>query len=306
MLWDGDRFVHTRCFTRDISDRVRAEQGRALLTRAGELLASSLDWNTTLDHVIDLVMPMLADFGFFDVVESDGQVRRIARAYQDPRRQAILDASRWAAADHTSLNVCALTSGQTGFHPEITEEWMASAAAGPEHLAAMRDLAFRSVVSVPLRHGTRTLGALTLFYADSDRRHTDADVSLIEEVARRAVMAVENARLYAEAQTAIRVRDEFLSIASHELRNPVAGMKGAAQMLRRAEQSGQLNSARVDRYVGMIEQMANRLAMLTEDLLDVSRLEQGGLPLRLQEVDVPELVQSITGARRSKARHTNS
>jgi signal transduction histidine kinase len=119
-------------------------------------------------------------------------------------------------------------------------------------------------------------------------------VALIEELARRAAMAVENARLYGEAQAAIRARDEFLSIASHELRNPVAGMKGAAQMLRRAEERGQLDGARLDRYVGIIEQTANRLATLTEDLLDVSRLQQGVLPLRPRRTDVAALIESVT------------
>jgi signal transduction histidine kinase len=157
----------------------------------------------------------------------------------------------------------------------------------------MRDLAFRSMVTVPLRHGERTLGALTLFYADSGRRHADEDVALIEELARRAAMAVENARLYSEAQAAIRARDEFLSIASHELRNPVAGMKGAAQMLRRDEQRGTLDGKQIDRSVWIIEQTANRLATLTEDLLDVSRLQQGVLPLRPQVTDLAALVQSV-------------
>jgi PAS domain S-box-containing protein/excisionase family DNA binding protein len=293
VLWEDGRFVHTRCFTRDVTERVRAEEGRSLLARAGEVLASSLDWDTTLDHVIDLAMPVVADFGFFDVVEVDGTVRRIARAYEDPRRQAILDASRWVASDHTDVNLCALTSRRTGFHPDVTDAWLQAAAAGPEHLAVMRDLGFRSMVTVPLRHGDRTLGALTLFYADSGRHHTDDDVALIEDLARRAAVAVENARLYGEAQAAIRARDEFLSIASHELRNPVAGMKGAAQMLRRVEQRGQLDGPQVNRYVGMIEQTANRLATLTEDLLDVSRLQQGALPLRPQETDVAALIQSV-------------
>jgi PAS domain S-box-containing protein len=291
--WEGDRFVHTRCFTRDVTEVVRAEQGRELLVRAGEVLASSLDWDATLDHVMDLAMPLLADFGFFDVVEADGRVRRIASAHEDPRRQAILDSSRWSRADHTDLNVCALTSGRTGFHPDITGAWLHAVAAGPEHLAVMRDLAFRSMVTVPLRHGERTLGALTLFFADSGRRHTEDDVALSEELARRAAMAVENARLYGEAQAAIRVRDEFLSIASHELRNPVAGMKGAAQMLRRADERGQLDGARLRRYVGMIEQTANRLATLTEDLLDVSRLQQGVLPLRPRRTDLAALIGSV-------------
>jgi PAS domain S-box-containing protein/excisionase family DNA binding protein len=301
VLWEDGRFVHTRCFTRDVTERVRAEEGRALLARAGEVLASSLAWDATLDHVIDLAMPLLADFGFFDVVEPGGVVRRIARAHEDPRRQAILDASHWAAADHTELDVCALTSGRTGVHPDVNDAWLRAAAAGPEHLVAMRDLAFRAMVSVPLRHGGRTLGALTLFYADSGRRYDETDVALIEELARRAAMAVENARLYGEAQAAIRARDEFLSIASHELRNPVAGMKGAAQMLRRADERGRLDGERLGRYLGIIEQTADRLAVLTEDLLDVSRLRQGVLPLRPRPIDLAVLVGAAVARLQERA-----
>jgi signal transduction histidine kinase len=95
------------------------------------------------------------------------------------------------------------------------------------------------------------------------------------------------------AEEAAHARDEFLSIASHELRNPVAGIKGTAQLLRRMRRSGRLTDERLDQYVRSIEVGSNRLATLTEDLLDVSRLQQGVLPLRLRSTDLAALVRDV-------------
>jgi len=114
------------------------------------------------------------------------------------------------------------------------------------------------------------------------------------ELARLRARAREQevqARQAAEAAT--RARDEFLSIASHELRNPVAGIKGTAQLLQRMRRAGRLDDERLDRYLGAIEVGSNRLTTLTEDLLDVSRLQQGALPLRLRPTDLVALVRDV-------------
>src|SRR5205807_9561373 len=122
-------------------------------------------------------------------------------------------------------------------------------------------------------------------------RLTSEDLALVEEIGRRASLAVDNARLYAQAREAIRARDEFLSLASHELRNPVAALSGSAQMLTRARRRGQLDEERIDRYIGTIERTAAHLVGLTEDLLDVGLLQQGRLPMRLRDVDLADLVR---------------
>lgn len=187
-----------------------------VLLTAGEVLSSPLDWDATLDHVIQLVVPVLADFGFFDVVEDDGAVRRIARAYDDPRRQAILDQSGWVRSDRADVNLCALSSGKSGFHPHIDRAWLEDAATSPEHLAVMEDLRFRSMITVPLTFQDEVLGALTLFYADSGRHHSEADLALAEEIGRRAAVAVWSAR-QVRTLKAERERLSFLAEASKVL-----------------------------------------------------------------------------------------
>jgi PAS domain S-box-containing protein len=104
-----------------------------------------------------------------------------------------------------------------------------------------------------------------------------------------------------EAESAVRARDEFLSIASHELRNPVAGIRGAVQLMRRARERGQLDDERFTRYLEMIDTTSTRLAQLTEDLLDVSRLERGKMPFRLREADLAALTQDVVARHRMRA-----
>ena len=158
----------------------------------------------------------------------------------------------------------------------------------------MRDLGIRSLICVPLPARERTIGALTLIAAESERRYGPNDLELAEALATRAALAVDNARLYSESQAAIRARDEFLSIASHELRTPVTGIKGYAQLLLRAQASDRLEAARLTRSLRAIDDATDRLTTLTKDLLDVSRIRLGQLPLRLHEIDLEELVRRVT------------
>jgi signal transduction histidine kinase len=146
---------------------------------------------------------------------------------------------------------------------------------------------------VPLLARGRTLGVISLISTDSSRHYTATDLALAEELGRRCAIAVDNARLYAESQQAIRARDEFLSIASHELRTPLTGIKGYAQILLRAHQRGQLDDDRLHRSLETIDVAADRLTTLVDDLLDVSRIRTGHLPLRLTTVDLTATLREV-------------
>jgi PAS domain S-box-containing protein len=143
---------------------------------------------------------------------------------------------------------------------------------------------------IPLVADERAIGGMTLTFAEPQDFTTD-DRAFMLAVARQCAQALVRAQLYEDSQRAIRARDEFLSIASHELRNPVAGIAATAQLLRRLQQRGPVDPTRLDRYVGLIEHGSKRLASLTDDLLDVARLQRGELPLRLQPVDLTALVR---------------
>lgn len=164
----------------------------------------------------------------------------------------------------------------------------------------LRAKGVRSLLGVPLLVEGRMVGVVHVGTL-SPRRFGTEDARLLQLVADRIALAIDHARAYeaerrarADAEEAVRARDRFLSIAAHELRTPVTGIKGNAQLLRRVASRGRLDAERAASYATTIEQAANRLAVLTADLLDVSRLRLGQLPLRLQELDLAILLQTVT------------
>jgi signal transduction histidine kinase len=152
-----------------------------------------------------------------------------------------------------------------------------------------------SLISVPLVARGRTLGVFTFFStAHSGRRYTGADLSFGRELAHRAAMSMENARLYREAREAIRLRDEFLSIASHELKTPLTSLRLKVDGILRM--AGKDRSAiDVDKLAARVQGVDKQLGRLTElvdALLDVSRAASGQLQLRIENVDLGAVVQA--------------
>jgi signal transduction histidine kinase len=144
---------------------------------------------------------------------------------------------------------------------------------------------------VPLVARGRTLGALSL--ASAARRYGPADLALAADLAGRAALAVDNARLYTEAHEALAARDRFLAVAAHELRTPVARLKAQAELLRRRQERGQLDAGRLAVGLVAIDDAANHFVRLTRDLLDVSRLRAGQLPLRHRPLDLAALARAV-------------
>jgi len=140
------------------------------------------------------------------------------------------------------------------------------------------------------------LGALAFFSSDPDRRYDATDLALAEDLARRAALALDNARLYGEAQRAIKARDEFLSVAAHELKTPLTTMLGYAQMLLRylrPPTDGDLEEQIVQRALLAIEQQSERLTRLVSRLLDIARIEGGRLRVEPTRTDLVPLVKGV-------------
>lgn len=183
----------------------------------------------------------------------------------------------------------------------LSDAALLRAAQDADHLRILRALQLVSAMYVPLQARGRTLGVLALFTAsDSGRRLGAEDLAVTEEIARRLALAVDNARLYMQTREAIRARDEFLSLASHELRNPVAAISGTAQLIERARQRNQLDEHLIERYMSVIQRTSAHLAHLTEDLLDVGRLQEGRLPLRFGDMDLADLVRGVAAREQSR------
>lgn len=191
-----------------------AEQRSLLIAEASTLLASSLDYETTLTSVANLVVPRIADWCGVDILEEDGSLSRLAVAHVDPAKVAT--ALELRERYPTNLDApsglgAVLRSGRSQTYPEITDEMLTTVAHDAEHLAILREIGFRSVMIVPLLARGRTLGAIMLVAAESERRFGADDLALAEDLARRAAQAVDNARLYRQATGAVRRQEETLA-----------------------------------------------------------------------------------------------
>ncbi|HWE43418.1 MAG TPA: DUF4118 domain-containing protein, partial [Gemmatimonadaceae bacterium] len=184
---------------KDITARKKAEEALHYLDRANALLASPLDPAERLRELARLVVPQLADWCAIDLLDENGDRRQLAVAHADPARvEWARELNRRYPPDPDAKtgvpNV--LRTGQPELHREITDEMLVAGAVDAEHLRISRELGLRSAIVVPLSAAGRTIGALTLVSAESRRRYTHDDLSLATELARRAALAIEQARLY--------------------------------------------------------------------------------------------------------------
>jgi PAS domain S-box-containing protein len=185
----------------DITEVKRAELAQRMLARAGELLSSSLDYERTLQQVAELAVPQLADWCVVSMPDGHGFIRGVAVAHVDPTKVAF--ARRLGERYPSRLDAPGgvsqvLRDGASQIVNEIPDEMLAAAAQDDEHLELLRSVGMRAGLIVPMSTGAKIVGALTLISAESGRRFEPADVTLAEELARRAGIAVDNARLYTE------------------------------------------------------------------------------------------------------------
>jgi PAS domain S-box-containing protein len=166
----------------------------AMFRRATGLLASSRDFDEMMAHAIAAFLPGLGDFGIFDLVVGDA-VQRQARAFEDPRIEGLLRTTRWVKQERADLNLCALSTGHPALHAVVDDAWYRKVATDDAHLQLLRELAFVSMISVPMRYQGELLGALTLFYGRSGRHFSEADLAFAIDLAALAAPVVANVRL---------------------------------------------------------------------------------------------------------------
>jgi PAS domain S-box-containing protein len=187
---------------RALLERERAGRRRAtFLARASELLESSLDYETTLQNVAEIVVPEIVDWCAIHVLDESGEIKLVAAEHADPEKAALaweLDPRYPTQADAPTGVAAVIRSGSTEVVTEVTDEMLVAGAVDDEHLRIVRGLGLRAAIIAPLRARGRILGAVTFVAAESDRVFTRDDVDLVEELARRAGLSVDNARLYTE------------------------------------------------------------------------------------------------------------
>jgi signal transduction histidine kinase/ActR/RegA family two-component response regulator len=275
----------------------------AFLAEAGQLLSSSLDYRSTLSRLTGLLVPRLADWC---AVHLDGHGDGVMPlAHVNPTKLEILRDLylRYPApADAPRGYPHVIRTGEPEFFPDVDPNtFFESSAVSPEHLSLIRAIGTCSWMIVPLRIQGSVFGALTLAFSDSGRRYGEHDLVLAGEVARRAAVAIDNARLYdlsqqerSRVEAATRAKDEFVAMVSHELRTPLHAILGWLRLMR----GGALPEAKRGHALDVIERNAQAQSQLIDDLLDISRFVTGKIRINPSQVDLSNVLDmAIEGVR---------
>jgi PAS domain S-box-containing protein len=294
---------------RDVTEERRRASEALFLADATALLSSGLDHRETLNRLARLAVPRLADWCAVDLLE-DGELRSMAVAHVDPAKLELArELQRRTRPDPQAAHGAAwvVRTGRSELLPDIPDDVLEAGVSDREALVLVRQLGLRSAVVVPLTAGGRTFGALTLVSAESGRRFDERDLALAEDVSRRAALAVDNALLYQQARRAVRIRDEFLSIAGHELKTPLTALLLRLEGLRRLLQGeGEMDRSRWLERMMKATDHGTRLARLVDELLDVSRISLGKLMLERAPLDLGEVVAEVTDRLHEEATRAGS
>jgi PAS domain S-box-containing protein len=276
------------------SARTRAElahQRCMFLSHASSILASSLNYETTLSNVAQLAVPLLADFCLIHKLEGDRTLHQVTAWHGDERKQPLVDQLgrlyQVSSQNRSSLMAQVLRTGE----PLMVTDFSAiePLTQDAQTLEIHRQLAPRSLMIVPLTARGQKFGTLMLAMAESNRQHDALDLAVATDLARRAAIAIDNAHLYKQAQEASRLKDEFLMTLSHELRSPLNAIVGWSQML----QHRHLSQRTTEQALEVIEQKATALTQLVYDLLSLSQIVTGQLRLQPGLVKLDEMIQEV-------------
>jgi PAS domain S-box-containing protein len=268
----------------DITEHRRTELDARFLANASAALAGLVDYESTLQNVARQAVPTFADWCAVDLLDADGSLRRLAVAHVDPAKVALaIELQRRyppPVASHGAWNI--VRTGKSELIAEITQEMLTSRIKDAEQLRIVRELGLKSYMGVPLITRGQVLGVMTFVAAESGRRYDGDDLAVAEDLAHRAAVAIENARLYEASTEADRRKDEFLALLGHELRNPLAPISNALQLLKLPGADAAVSA----RARETMERQVEHLVRLVDDLLDVSRIMRGKVELRREPIEL--------------------
>lgn len=302
----------------NIDDQKRREQQQDFLIEATQILGSSLDYHKTLNSLSMLAVPNMADWCAIDLVTNDGKgLERVSVAHVDPKKIEFaqeLQRKFPVNMDAPTGTPAVIRTGEPQFIPLITEEMIEAATSNEEELAIIRQVGFTSMMIVPLEARDRVLGAVTFVSAESKRVFTQEDLEFAEELAVRAGIAVDNARLFAETAAAaheVAVMNEqlehrvaerteqlvalnnelvrsnaelqdFAYVASHDLQEPLRKITAFSNLLL-AGHEGLDNEGK--EQLAIIQRAARRMSTLINDLLNYSRVTTNAQPFKSFSLD---------------------
>ncbi|MFP2911192.1 PAS domain S-box protein [Pyxidicoccus sp. 3LFB2] len=278
---------------RDLTERMRADRAQAFLSEVGSLLAGSLDYQTTLDRVTRLATQSMAQWCAVEILDGN-TLRPVALAHVNSDEESVLQHAMHdiPSTPRTTRGVAhVVLSGLPELEPDIVGVYSVEEALGMDARDGFRALVTGSYICVPLAARGRTFGAMVLMAAPG-RRYSQDDLLLAQELSRRASLAIESARLYEQAQRAIRMREDVLAVVSHDLRSPLGAIRTSADQLKLHAGRMDGHPEQVSRIAERIQRASQRMMHMIRDLLDLSNIEAGRLSIEPADHDASELAEA--------------
>jgi PAS domain S-box-containing protein len=272
----------------DLTERKLAERDARFVAQVSEMLSQTLDSHAVLESVTQLFVPRVCDWAFVDLVENDGGFDRTAVTFASVADQPLAARLERSYSGDLLMGRTLATTTQAIVANEVTDEALSVLAYADGDLETLRAMKIRCLMRIPLIARGVTHGFITFAGSRAKRTFTERDLSLAQEIARRAALAIENAMLYEAAQKANRAKDEFLATLSHELRTPLTAIIGWSKFLR----LGDVDQQTMQNAVDAIHRAANVQAQLIDDVLDMSRIISGKLRLEVQPIQLGTVVEA--------------
>lgn len=287
----------------DITEMKRNEEMQALLADVGSILSESLQLSVTLPRLAERVVETLGDYCFIDEVPSSssaGEPAELAAVHRESSKRALL--ARLArrpllegAEGHEGIARVA-REARASFHARVPDAGWLARALGSEAREVLALLGATSCMFVPLRARDQVLAVLTLVSSGAQHRLRTSDLVVVEEVCRRAALAMDNTILFAQARRSMQAREELLAVVSHDLRNPLSAIMMSSRVLERAaqraiESDAPLDAAKVLQGAGTIQRSAERMERMIGDLLDFARAQGAQIQLEYEAVPVSRLIE---------------
>lgn len=300
--FEENKFKRLRCFSRDITHLKRSEKLLRFLNHAGEELYASHDTKEALDKIIKLIVPDFADWIVINELREDGFAHLLKMAHVDPEK--VKWAEKYRQTHPVDLNErrgslgWSMRTKEAVLFSEINEANISEGAMDDEQKEILMQLSIQSVMIIPMLVKGRVSGVISFMSCNAQNKFNESDFSFAKDFTNRIALALENTRLYEKVKKDIEERieidkkkDEFISIASHELKTPVTSLKAYTQILQAnfdedKNEKGSVMLAKMDKQI-------DKLTELIVDLLDVTKIDKGEMVFDIEKFDINELIEEI-------------
>ncbi len=291
---------------RDITKQKRAEQQQLFLEKASNMLVISLDQQFTLQQIAKLLVPYLADYCRIAITGEDNKIKEITVSHSDPTQVTLVEAlfdSYKNIPNITHGVPKILQSGKSEMIPKIDDNVLKKFKTSKQLVTFVKKIGLKSYMGVPLIARGKTIGAITFSSIQDHRYYTKEDLQFTEELARRIALTIDNVRLFKEAQEAITLRDDFISVASHELKTPVTSVKIFTQVLQKhADENG---DKKASLSLEKMDKQINKLTELIYNLLNIAKIQTGRLEFNEKVFDFDQMVhEAVDVMQHMTTKHT--